>query len=102
MKETTIAAALISAFSMSALAQIPAAEGDTPAVATPDSKNATAPVAGENSFTEEQARDRITQAGFTAVSALKLDSKGVWRGTAKKEGKSVPVSLDYQGNIVAQ
>jgi putative membrane protein len=28
--------------------------------------------------------------------------QGVWRGTAMKDGKSTPVGLDYQGNIVAQ
>ena len=77
-------------------------DGDTPAVATPDSKNATAPVEGANSFTEAQAKDRIAEAGYTDVSMLKLDDKGVWRGTAMKGGKSMPVGLDYQGNIVAQ
>jgi hypothetical protein len=35
------------------------------------------------------------------VSALKLDESGVWRGTAMKEGKSVAVALDFQGNVVA-
>ena len=102
MKMTLIAAALLSAVSMQALAQTAATDGDTPAVATPDSKNATAPVEGANSFTEAQAKDRIAEAGYTDVSMLKLDDKGVWRGTAMKGGKSMPVGLDYQGNIVAQ
>jgi hypothetical protein len=102
MKMTLLAAALLSAVSMQAFAQTTATDGDTPAVATPDSKNATAPVEGANSFTESQAQERIVEAGFTDVSALKLDDKGVWRGTAMKGGKSTPVGLDYQGNIVAQ
>ena len=102
MKMTLIAAALLSAVSMQALAQTAATDGDTPAVATPDSKNATAPVEGANSFTEAQAKDRIAEAGYTDVSMLKLDDKGVWRGTAMKGGKSMPVGLDYQGNVVAQ
>ncbi|UVC09838.1 PepSY domain-containing protein [Rhizobium sp. TH2] len=102
MKMTLIAAALLSAVSMHAFAQTTATDGDTPAVATPDSKNATAPVEGANSFTESQAQERIVEAGFTDVSALKLDDKGVWRGTAMKGGKSMPVGLDYQGNIVSQ
>jgi len=102
MKMTFIAAALLSAVSVQALAQTAATDGDTPAVATPDSKNATAPVEGANSFTEAQAKDRIAEAGYTDVSALKLDEKGVWRGTAMKDGKSMPVGLDYQGNVVAQ
>jgi hypothetical protein len=102
MRMTLIAAALLSAVSMQAIAQTAATDGETPAVATPDSKNATAPVAGANSFTESQAQERIVEAGFTDVSALKLDDKGVWRGTAMKGGKSMPVGLDYQGNVVAQ
>ena len=102
MKMTLIAAALLSAVSMQAFAQTAATDGDTPAVATPDSNNATAPVEGANSFTEAQAQERIVEAGFTDVSALKLDDKGIWRGTAMKGVKSTPVGLDYQGNIVAQ
>lgn len=102
MKIALIAAALLSAVSVQALAQTAATDGDTPAVATPDSKNATAPVEGANSFTEAQAKERIAEAGYTDVSMLKQDDKGVWRGTAMKDGKSMPVGLDYQGNIVAQ
>lgn len=100
-KAIVFAAAFLSAISYQAVAQT-ATDGDTPAVTTPDSKNATAPVEGANSFTEAQAKDRIAQAGYTDVGALKLDDKGVWRGTATKGGKSGPVGLDYQGNIVAQ
>ena len=77
-------------------------DGDTPAVATPDSENATAPVEGANSFTEDQARERIIEAGYADVTGLTLDDKGVWRGTATKDGKSVGVALDYQGNIVTE
>jgi hypothetical protein len=102
MKKTIIAAALFSAFSLHAVAQTADSNGETPAVATPDSKNATAPVEGENSFTEAQAMTRITEAGYTDVGALKLDDKGVWRGTAMKGGKSMQVGLDYQGNVVTQ
>lgn len=102
MQTTLIAAALLSAVSMQAFAQTTATESETPAVTTPDSKNAAAPVEGANSFTESQAHARIAEAGYTDVSALKLDDKGVWRGTAMKGGKSMPVGLDYQGNVVAQ
>ena len=38
--------------------------------------------------------------GFANVSDLKKDDNGVWRGHAMKDGKSVEVSLDYQGNVV--
>jgi hypothetical protein len=60
-----------------------------------------APLAGANSFTENQAKDRITAAGFTNVSALTKDDNGIWRGTASRDGKSVNVAVDYKGNVVA-
>lgn len=99
-----LALALVGASASGAFAQAssaPATDGDTPAVATPDSKNPTAPVEGENSFTEEQAKERITKAGYADVTELTQDDKGVWRGTAMKDGKTVNVALDYQGNVVA-
>lgn len=105
MKNLLLAAVFLGGSTLFALAQTatpPATtDGDTPAVATPDTTNPTAPVAGSNSFTEEQAKDRIAEAGYTEITALKLDETGVWRATAMKDGKSVAVALDYQGNIVA-
>ncbi|MDW6026623.1 DUF4142 domain-containing protein [Mesorhizobium sp. BAC0120] len=73
----------------------------TPAVSTSDTKNPAAPVPGANSFTEDQAKSRIQDAGFSDVSKLTKDDKGIWRGQATKDGKSTTVSLDYQGNVVA-
>ncbi|WP_034854611.1 PepSY domain-containing protein [Sinorhizobium sojae] len=104
MKNTIIfAAALMGAVATASFAQTtPSAEGDTPAVATPDSQNPTAPVEGANSFTEAQAQERIEEAGYTDVNGLKLDENGVWQATAMKDGKSVSVALDYQGNVTAQ
>ena len=101
MKATVFTAALLSAVSLQAFAQTTTTT-ETPAIATPDTKNAKAPVEGKNSFTEAQAKDRIQNAGYSGVSALKLDEKGVWRGTAMKDGKSASVGLDYQGNVVTQ
>lgn len=104
MKNFIIAvAALLGTAATVALAQTtPSTEGDTPAVATPDTQNPAAPVEGANSFTEAQAKARIEEAGYTEVSGLKLDDKGVWQATAMKGGKSVSVALDYQGNVTAQ
>jgi opacity protein-like surface antigen len=103
MKKTLIAAALLSAVSMHAFAaDTKTTETKTPAIATSDTKNANAPVEGANSFTEGQAKDHIMAAGYTDVSGLKLDDKGVWRGTAMKGGTSMQVGLDYQGNVVTQ
>ena len=60
-----------------------------------------APLAGANSFTETQAKDRVLRAGFSDVSALAKDDKGIWRGTAMQDGKKVNVAVDFKGNIVA-
>ena len=75
----------------------------TPAVNTPNTPpNSTAPVAGANSFTEGQAKSRIESKGFKSVSHLKKDDTGVWRGQAMQNDKTVNVSVDFQGNVVAQ
>lgn len=73
----------------------------TPAVTTTDTANPSAPVPGANSFTENQAKGRIQDAGFADVSKLTKDDKGIWRGQANKDGKNTTVALDYQGNVVA-
>ena len=65
-------------------------------------KDAIARVAGANSFTEAQAKDRMEQAGFTEVTRLRKDDQGIWRASAKQGDKQVNVSLDFRGNVVAQ
>jgi len=72
------------------------------AVNSPNTNNANTPVAGANSSTEGQAKSRIESSGFANVSGLKKDDQGVWRGKAQKDGKSVDVSLDFQGNVIAR
>ena len=59
-----------------------------------------APFEGANSFTEGQAQDRILAAGYSNVSPLTKDDKGIWRGTAEAQGKKVNVAVDYKGNVV--
>jgi len=95
----TSAAILMTAGLAFAQSDTPSTTQKTPAVATPDSTNPGAPVAGKNSFTEAQAKERIEKAGYTAVGGLKLDDQGVWRATASKDAAQVNVSLDYQGNV---
>ena len=60
-----------------------------------------APFEGANSFTEDQARSRIENAGYSNVSNLKKDDKGIWRGTASEGDAKKNVALDYRGNVVA-
>ena len=81
----------------------PAKDGpQNSAINTENSSNrqVNAPVAGANSFTEGEAKSRIERMGFANVSELKKDDNGVWRGRAMRDGKSVDVSLDYQGNVI--
>src|SRR3954447_20759263 len=103
MRKVLLAATIV-AVSFPAVAQ-PAANRDasTPAVNSPNSPpNPGAPVAGANSFTESQAKSRIEEKGFKDVSALKKDADGVWRGKAAQGGKTINVSVDFQGNVVGQ
>jgi putative membrane protein len=74
----------------------PAPTAQAPAAAQPR-----APEAGANAFTETQAKSQIEASGYTNVSALRKDEKGMWHGTAMKDGKSVQVSLDVQGKVAA-
>jgi opacity protein-like surface antigen len=104
-KAVVIAAALaLSASAAFAQAQNPPAQSgpNNPAVNTTGTNNANAPVSGANSFTEGQAKSRIESNGYRNVSELKKDDNGVWRGKAMKDGKSVNVSLDFQGNVIAR
>ena len=80
----------------------PAASGpNNNAVNSSDQKNSNRPVAGANSFTEGQAKSRIEEAGYSAVSDLKKDDNGIWRGKATKGGTTTNVSIDFQGNVNA-
>lgn len=76
-----------------------AAIAQTPAVKSPSANNPAAPVPGANSFTEGQAKSKIESQGYTNVSSLKKDDKGIWTGTATKSGNKVNVRLDFQGNV---
>ena len=102
MKYAIAAAVLVYGASV-ALAQTTPANphGHTPAVATSGTVNPSAPVAGENSFTETQARSRIEAAGYSGVSGLTKDKDGVWRGQAVKAGTTQMVSVDFQGNVTS-
>jgi protein CpxP len=73
------------------------------ATPVPDSPSAAVPpVPGANSFTESEARSRIEANGYSDVTDLQKDEQSIWRGKAMKDGKSVSVSLDFQGHVVAE
>jgi hypothetical protein len=94
-------AATLTFLAGSAFAQTTPQTSTTPAVSSPTITNPKAPIPGANSFTEGQAKSRIEANGFSNVSGLQKDPDGVWRGKAMKNGSSVSVGLDFQGNIVS-
>lgn len=61
-----------------------------------------APLTGANSFTENQAKDRVVANGWAAPAVMTKDDNGIWRGTTLNNGKSVGVAVDYKGNVVTQ
>jgi len=73
-----------------------------PAVKNNGAAHVASPVTGANSFSEDQARGRLSKAGYRSVSRLAKDKDGVWRGTATRGGKPVHVGLDYKGNVSAR
>lgn len=83
----------------------PESDKTNPAVATDEAaaeRATTAPAMGANSFTQEQARERATAAGYADVGALTQAADGTWQGAAMKDGASVTVVVDYQGNVTTQ
>jgi len=76
-----------------------AAAGDRNQAVATTNANAPQPARGRNSFSQGEARRRIERTGFQQVTGLHKDNAGVWRGTAMRDGASVPVWLDYKGNV---
>jgi hypothetical protein len=56
---------------------------------------------GANSFTADQAAERMARAGFNDVQDLRLDERGIWHGRAIREGVPTGVAMDFRGNVVA-
>ena len=58
---------------------------------------------GAGSLNENQAKLRIEAKGYSDVSGLQKDNHGIWRGKATvKDGRSVVVILDLEGNIYSE
>jgi len=72
------------------------------AVNSDANKTETDTASASNSFTEDQARGHIQNAGYTDVTALTKTPDGMWAGKAKKGGKSVDVTVDFKGAVSAK
>jgi hypothetical protein len=75
------------------------ADTNNGAVNVEQNRPSPAPTSGNNSFTQAQAQDHLANAGFTNVTGLTQDDKGVWRGQATKDGKVLNVAVDYTGAV---
>jgi hypothetical protein len=77
---------------------------------TPNSQAAPAPappvattsLATARAFTQDQARSQIEAKGYSNVSELRKDARGIWRGNAVKDGLPAQVTLDVDGSVTAK
>jgi len=53
-------------------------------------------------ISQEQAKAKIEGEGYTEVSGLKQDDKGMWTATAMKDGKPVQLSLNTEGQVTVR
>ena len=103
MRTSILALAATLLIAVPAFADEPQASSKTPGnnAINAGTPQPAAPVEGANSFTEGQAKSRFEEKGFSNISGLQKDNAGIWRGRAEKDGKTVSVSLDFQGNVFA-
>jgi hypothetical protein len=60
---------------------------------TPTCKNVTAvQKSSVRAFTVDQAKSQIEAKGYSNVSGLRKDAKGIWRGKAVKDGLPINVT----------
>lgn len=103
MKRMIIAVAALGLATTGAAAQNSDQQGShNPVVKNSAAHHVAAPARGHSSFTESQAKGRLTKAGYTDISDLKGTKNGAWRGMAMKNGKKMTVTLDYKGNVTAR
>ena len=114
MRSVMLAIAAVGLISGAAFAQnnpAGAAPGAPPTAQAPAARPAPAPsettqgpaLGATAAITSEaQAKSRIESSGFSNVGALTKDGAGIWHGMAMKDGKSVTIALDAQGNVRAE
>jgi len=68
-----------------------------PAAASPGKTSSAA-----TAFTKDQAKSQIEAAGYSNISGLRRDSRGIWEGKAVKDGATLVVTLGANGNVTAK
>src|SRR5258708_23154150 len=68
---------------------------------TPSPRAAPAAEAAFRAFTADQAKSQIEAKGYSSVSGLRKDAKGIWRGQAEKDGLPVTVTVEVNGDVAA-
>jgi hypothetical protein len=97
-----LAAALIMLMRAAAAQPPPQPEAPNNAINATGQNNSDKPLKGANSFTEDQAKRRIQDAGYEGVSEMKKGDDGVWRGKAMRGRSRFEASVDYEGNVSAR
>jgi len=80
----------------------PGAASPNVALRSPDQVSPGPLAQGQNSFTRDEARSRIEQAGYSRVAGLIQDAQGLWHARAIRDGRPVNVALDYKGDVAPQ
>ncbi len=55
--------------------------------------------ASVHALTADQAKAQIEAKGYSSVTGLRKDVKGIWHGKAEKDGVPANVALDANGNV---
>jgi hypothetical protein len=69
---------------------------------SPDASSLPQALPGAKGFTEVEAKLRFEGKGYSNIQGLHKDTFGIWHANARKDGRSVNVSLDIQGTVGIQ
>lgn len=64
-----------------------------------DQTGSITPVDPTSIQTEQQARERLIAAGYTAIGTVDRDAEGIWRTTAMKGDNMMSVAVNEDGAI---